>query len=161
MAIQRSVLLAGVTFIAVLGALGAIAFWPSGDAPDTTSLRPDDTALVALGADIYAAQCASCHGPDLEGQANWQERGADGKLPAPPHDASGHTWHHPDSQLFDLVKNGLPKEVGGVPYLTDMPAYGGTLADEEILAVLSYIKSRWPADVAAQHDEMNARFRTQ
>ena len=63
-------------------------------------LRPDDVDVVALGAKIYQARCASCHGAELEGQANWRERGADGILPAPPHDASGHTWHHPDAVLF-------------------------------------------------------------
>ena len=161
MVIHRSALVVGGTFILVLGVVGAIAFLPQGEAPAAATLRPDDAAIVAAGAGIYTAQCASCHGANLEGQANWRERRADGKLPAPPQDASGHTWHHPDQQLIDLVKNGLPEKVGDVPYLTDMPAYGGTLSDDEIVAVLSYIKSRWPNDVTAQHDEMNARFAPQ
>jgi hypothetical protein len=45
-------------------------------------------------------------GANLEGQPNWKERQANGRLPAPPHDASGHTWHHPDAQLFGITKQG-------------------------------------------------------
>ncbi|MBL4645745.1 MAG: c-type cytochrome, partial [Rhizobiales bacterium] len=50
--------------------------------------------MVKKGAVIYAEYCASCHGADLEGQPNWQSPDADGKMPAPPHDQRGHTWHH-------------------------------------------------------------------
>lgn len=119
-------------------------------------LRPDDAELVALGERVYAEACASCHGAALEGQANWRERGADGRLPAPPHDPSGHTWHHPDQQLFALTKVG-PAALAGDGYESDMPGFEGTLSDEEIVAALSYIKSRWPPEIRARHDQINAR----
>ena len=67
--------------------------------------------MLKHGALIYQARCASCHGVHLEGQANWRERGADGRLPAPPHDASGHTWHHPDDVLIRITKEGVAKAV--------------------------------------------------
>ena len=70
---------------------------------------PENLELVALGKQVYATQCASCHGANLEGQTNWQVRGPDGKLPAPPHDQTGHTWHHSDAHLFELTKYGLEK----------------------------------------------------
>ena len=156
----RRLLLVSGGFVVTLGVLAGVALWPFGESGDsrTVTLRPDDPSVVASGAQIYAAQCASCHGAGLEGQPNWRERGADGKLPAPPHDRAGHTWHHADDQLFDLVKNGLPKEIAGQPYPTNMPAYAGTLSDGEIIAVLSYIKSRWPADIRRHHDDLNARM---
>ncbi len=31
-------------------------------------------------------------------------------------------------------------------YGTDMPAFQGSLSDEEIWAVLAYVKSTWPAE---------------
>jgi mono/diheme cytochrome c family protein len=65
-----------------------------------------------------------------------------GRLPAPPHDATGHTWHHSDAQLFRIVRDGLSAIVPG--YETDMPAFAGVITDEEIRAVLEFIKSRWP-----------------
>jgi Cytochrome C oxidase, cbb3-type, subunit III len=75
--------------------------------PATPRIDPDDAAQVALGQAVYAAQCARCHGANLEGQPNWRERMANGRLPAPPHDASGHSWHHPDAVLFGITKHGL------------------------------------------------------
>ncbi len=119
-------------------------------------LAPDDPTVVADGQRVYAAECASCHGADLEGQPNWRERRADGRLPAPPHDATGHTWHHPDAQLIALTKYG-PAALAGGGYESDMPAYEEKLSDQEIVAVLSYIKSTWPAEIRARHDALNAR----
>ncbi len=120
------------------------------------ALVPDDPAVVAAGQRVYAAECASCHGAELEGQPDWRERKADGRLPAPPHDATGHTWHHPDAQLIALTKYG-PAAMAGGGYESDMPAYEEKLSDGEIVAVLSYIKSTWPADIRARHDALNQR----
>jgi len=73
---------------------------------NTRRADASNVELVALGQQVYRAQCASCHGVNLEGQPNWQQELASGGHPAPPHDASGHTWHHPDALLFDIVKRG-------------------------------------------------------
>nr|WP_298687625.1 cytochrome c [uncultured Dongia sp.] len=129
--------------IAVAGVLvaGAVLWF----APWSRDLTIDsqDTALVALGSDIYRKHCAACHGASLEGQPNWKEWLPNGKLPAPPHDASGHTWHHADQQLVDITKYGFAK-FAGPTYQTDMPKFEGTLSDEEIRAVVGFIKSTWP-----------------
>ena len=109
-----------------------------------------------LGRVVYAENCGSCHGVALEGQANWQQRDADGYLPAPPHDETGHTWHHPDSYLFLMTKYGI-EEMIGKTYHNNMPAYKDKLTDEEILAALSYIKSTWSSRIQRQHDQINAR----
>lgn len=94
------------------------------------------------GARLYAERCAGCHGADLEGQPDWMARKPDGKLPAPPHDATGHTWHHSDRQLLVVVRDGLATIAPG--YATDMPPFGDQLTDQEILAILDFIKDRWP-----------------
>jgi len=136
-------------------AAGALLFRSGGPGLQSgVQLRPDDRATIALGQRIYTAQCAACHGARLEGQPNWRERGSDGRLPAPPHDASGHTWHHPDALLFRITKLGVAKAANLKDYPSAMPAYEGTLSDEEIVAVLSWIKSQWPPDVRARHDEL-------
>ena len=122
-------------------------------------LRPDDAKLVALGQKVYATQCAACHGQRLEGQPNWRQRGADGRLPAPPHDASGHTWHHPDDVLFRITKYGVVKAADLKNYDSAMPAFEGRLSDDEIVAVLSWIKSQWPPEIRARLDRMNAEAR--
>jgi mono/diheme cytochrome c family protein len=113
------------------------------DAPgEDPRADPRDAGKVALGAKIYAQHCASCHGANLEGQPDWRRRQPNGRMPAPPHDESGHTWHHPDEALFAITKNGIGA-FAPPGYASGMPAFGGTLSDDEIWAVLAFIKSHW------------------
>jgi mono/diheme cytochrome c family protein len=98
---------------------------------------------VALGAKVYMQDCAVCHGAKLEGQPNWRERLPNGRMPAPPHDESGHTWHHPDHVLFGITKFGLVPPFAPAGYPSDMPAFAGKLSDDEIWAVLAFIQSHW------------------
>jgi mono/diheme cytochrome c family protein len=114
-------------------------------------------AEIAHGEAIYKAECAACHGANLEGQPDWRIRRPDGRLPAPPHDASGHTWHHPPEQLFAIVKFGMVPPNAPPGYESDMPAYGARLSDSQIRAALAYIESRWPPEVRAQRAERLAR----
>ena len=120
-------------------------------------MRANDLDIVARGSQVYAENCASCHGVDLAGQPDWRAPGPDGKLPAPPHDATGHTWHHDGETLFRLTKYGLVELIGDPDYASNMPAYDGILTDADIIAVLSYIKSTWPQDIRARHDTMETQ----
>lgn len=115
----------------------ALLFAACGEAVD-----PRNAEQVALGAKVYAQHCASCHGAKLEGQPNWQRRLPNGRMPAPPHDETGHTWHHPDEMLFDITKHGIGR-YAPPGYQSDMPAFGGALSDDEIRAVLAFIESHW------------------
>ena len=106
------------------------------------------------GFNNYQEHCASCHGVNLEGQANWRIPDEDGTLPAPPHDESGHTWHHETQMLFDYTKLGgqVTLETAGIMnYTSGMPAYGDLLNDEEIWEILSYIRSTWPLHIQEAH----------
>jgi mono/diheme cytochrome c family protein len=114
-----------------------------------------DTAQVAIGAKVYAQHCAVCHGVKLEGQPEWRRRLPNGRMPAPPHDESGHTWHHSDRVLFAITRNGLVPPYASKGYESDMPAFGGKLSDDEIWAVLAYIKSHWKSpEVLSARAEM-------
>ena len=124
------------------------------------SLKPEDQDLVDLGKLVYKNNCASCHGVNLEGQEQWRQPDADGYMPAPPHDESGHTWHHPDDYLFLMTKYGL-EEIIGQEYPNNMPAYNNLLSDQEIVAALSYIKSTWSIKVRLQHDQINTMSKEQ
>ncbi|MFC3570619.1 c-type cytochrome [Paracoccus simplex] len=99
--------------------------------------------IIEQGRQVYADQCASCHGAQLEGQPDWKTPLPSGRLPAPPHDAGGHTWHHADEILFRIIKEGTAAIVGN-GYESDMPGFADFLSDAEIRAVLAYIKSTWP-----------------
>lgn len=113
---------------------------------------PDQLAVME-GEAIYKAECATCHGTRLEGQPEWNTRRPDGKLPAPPHDASGHTWHHPMEQLVAITKLGMVPPHAPPGYVSDMPAFGGMLSDRQIQRVLLYVESQWPAEIRAQRTE--------
>lgn len=126
--------------------IGGIAVLMPGELQNSSSQEGASSATLATGEAVYQASCASCHGANLEGQPDWQERRPDGRLPAPPHDASGHTWHHSDQLLFDLTKFGVEAYVSG-DYQSDMPAFEGVLDDQEIVAVIEYIKSTWPQNI--------------
>lgn len=126
--------------VAVMAAAPALA-------SDATS------ANIQLGQRLYATNCVSCHGANLQGQPDWKRRLANGRMPAPPHDVTGHTWNHPDTDLFNLTKLGVAAVVGD-GYESDMPAFAGTLSDDEIKATLDYIKSTWPVRTQAAQAEI-------
>lgn len=113
---------------------------------DRLALANQRRAALAMGQAVYQSTCAGCHGVRLEGQPDWQQRRADGRLPAPPHDETGHTWHHSDELLFNLTKFGPQNYVSG-GYRSDMPAFAGILRDDEIIAVIEYIKSTWSEEI--------------
>jgi mono/diheme cytochrome c family protein len=102
--------------------------------PAVPALDPDE---VKRGALVYRDYCASCHGANLEGAPNWKQIQPNGKFPAPPHDSSGHTWHHHDALLLSIITD------GGVPQISDMPGFGDTLTHDEMRAVLTFIKTSW------------------
>jgi len=130
------------TIAGIFGVTVAAAGWLALGHKEATTTDIIDARLVALGQAIYSTNCAICHGAHLEGQPNWQKMKPDGRLPAPPHDPSGHTWHHSDKRLFLIIKDGLATD-----YETDMPVFGSILSDHDIWAVLSFIKSTWPEDI--------------
>ena len=43
---------------------------------------------------------------NLEGQPDWQTPDDNGTLPAPPHDETGHEWHHDNRLLFEYTQLG-------------------------------------------------------
>ena len=135
------------------GSIAAGLFWIG---PDRGGPSEPSAERLDRGRTIYAANCAVCHGVELEGQPDWKSRLPTGRMPAPPHDASGHTWHHPDEVLFRITKEGPAAVVGG-SYESDMPGFGGVLSDDEILAVLAFIKSTWPERERTHQAEISRR----
>lgn len=145
----------GLGFLVVSFAflVGAVIF--ATGTKEESMADPENAQQVARGKPVYDRHCASCHGAKLEGQPKWQDKLPTGRMPAPPHDASGHTWHHPDAVLFGITKDGLvPGKYASPGYQSDMPGFGGVLSDEEIWAVLAYIKSFWPPSIRNAQLEM-------
>ena len=108
-----------------------------------SQLPQETAALIDEGVAVYHQHCALCHGAELQGQQNWSEPDTNGLLPAPPHDDSGHTWHHADDQLIEIVKYGPAVAMGDPEYRSMMPAFQSVLSDQQITAVLVFIRSTW------------------
>lgn len=128
-------LLAGAAVVAALAGVFWAAF------PPVVGPRPAlPDAVAARGQRIYAASCQACHGGPVGGAM----------MDYPPkHNASGHTWHHPDCELLEVITTGsgpmtrMMREMMAPPGAPTMPAWREKLSDDEIDAVLAYIKTMW------------------
>ncbi len=100
---------------------------------------------VAAGETVYAENCASCHGP-VDGRAVLDS--------APEHGDGGHTWHHPDRLLHQWI-------LDRPPLANVMPAFRGTLDDEQVMQVLAYIKSHWLPEIQARQNEVSVQYEAQ
>lgn len=117
--------------------LSTLAFVHSGDAEDQA------------GRDLYVEHCAACHGAELQGQPDWRSPDENGIYPAPPHDETGHTWHHDDAMLIDYITRGGQAVLDdmNVAFTSGMPGFGAILETREIEAILDYLKSTWPEPI--------------
>ncbi len=158
---SKSNLIFAIVVVVALGGLAAAYINVIGgggaDATATATANPEDAEMVARGKAKYGENCADCHGKNLEGQPNWRVKTAAGVYPAPPHDATGHTWHHADQVLFKIIKRGGQ---AGAPtgYTSGMPSFAENLTDEDILDVLAFIKSRWPQEIRKRQARMNSKM---
>ena len=118
----------------------------SGGDSDSSKFPIDLTgSRVAAGEEIYAQNCASCHGPG-QGPVVLEA--------APVHGDAGHTWHHPDRLLHQWV-------LDRPPLATVMPAFRGVLSDEQVLEVLAYIKSTWLPEIQERQDLGSRQYEAQ
>ena len=126
-----------------MGKLATLAALPLISGQIGSAAMADD---LDTGRMLYADHCAACHGMELEGAPDWQRSGPDGLFPAPPHDETGHTWHHGDGMLFDYVQRGGQAVLDdlGVSFTSGMPGFGDVLSAEDIEAILGFIRSTWP-----------------
>lgn len=129
-------MLAGAAVAVVLGAI----VWLTFPRVAERILPTAASAQVGRGEGIYNANCASCHGGPTGGAM----------MDYPPkHNANGHTWHHPDCELIEVITTGtgpmveMMREMMAPPGAPTMPAWREKLRDEEISAVLAYIKTMW------------------
>jgi mono/diheme cytochrome c family protein len=140
---SRRVPIWAIILAVVVGAVavGAVAWLVVSDRRDKAPAL--DARAVARGQAVYQANCASCHGPKGEGAPNWQSQNADGTLPPPPHDSTGHTWHHGDGFLYRYVREGGKAFETVAGFKSAMPAFGDRLTEAQVVDVLTYLKSRW------------------
>ena len=154
MTLSNWMLIAVAAAIAVIGGFLMMApnsFW-AGDGKLYADLTDQDQ--IVAGRLVYAEQCAECHGVRLQGQKNWRQPLPEGGLPAPPHDETGHTWHHSDQQNFAYTKLGGEK-IAPPGFKSNMPGFSDILTDAQIWAVLTFIKSKWPVNIQRRQARLN------
>jgi mono/diheme cytochrome c family protein len=142
---SRNLLLFALVFAIIVG-VSAYQVWRDSSSRqmlviNETAVPPvptPDPERIAAGAMLYAQYCASCHGPDLKGAPDWKNALPEGSLPPPPQDSSGHTWHHPDALLVQIIEQG-----GDPQWNSKMPTFGDRLSREQIVSILDFIKSNW------------------
>ena len=141
----------------VMAGAAALSLGWGTSASAQTVLSSSDPGVLALGQPICSENCVPCHCAKLKGQPNWWSLNQDSQLPAPPHYGTNQTWHHNGETLFRLSKYGTGALIGNPDYVSNMPIYRGVLADDVIIAALSYIKSTFPQEIRKTHDETENR----
>ena len=102
-----------------------------------------DAKQVLAGRSLYDVHCASCHGLNGIGSTpNWKIPDAEGNFPPPPHNDDGHTWHHSDRVLFEIIRDGFRDSLHPKAPLR-MPAFGNQLNAMQIRDLIGYFKSLW------------------
>lgn len=140
-------------FAAVAVLTGALAYFAISGSREAQPFGASDQ-MLALGQSVYMKNCASCHGAKGQGQPGWL---TNANL-APPHDATGHTWKHPDRSLFRFIKTGLLDDICTIGAGGAMPIFKDQLSDQEIKAVVAYLNSLWPPQVRSLHQAINREY---
>ena len=114
----------------------------------------DDVAKVSAGKIVYQRWCASCHGRRLQGQPLWQLNDQYAGRRAPAHDQTGHTWAHSDDDLFVMTKEGRFPTTAATA-TSYMPAFRDSLADDQIIAAIAFIKANWSIGLRISQAQLN------
>lgn len=123
---------------------------PSAPAPNGISSN-ERSLLLSLGQSVYTAQCASCHGADGRG-----------KPPDYPPLADNQSIQMASAvnPIRMVLNGGLPPgtQLNPTPY--GMPPFAGLLSDDQVAAVVTYIRTAWgnhgSAITAQQANELRA-----
>lgn len=146
---QRAIVIGFIALCLLALAVFAIRTNSRATLPTLDHADPTNVAAVTQGRVLYTTRCASCHGTELQGEADWPQRRANGTMPASPLNANGQAWQQSDQQLFTTIQRG-GQASAPTGTISVMPAFGDRLGDSDIWAVLSYIKSTWPEALRQQ-----------
>jgi cytochrome c len=141
--------------VILLLAVGGFFYFMTKSQPVAEIKQIDNEELYAqiqLGSQLYATNCASCHGEQLQGNPKWNiTTDEDGDNLPPPLNGTGHTWHHSPKQLFNIIKYGL--KIYNEGYKGKMQG-NPDLSDEDVWSILAYIKYVWPESIQQKYDSM-------
>ncbi|HMC70222.1 MAG TPA: cytochrome c, partial [Mycobacteriales bacterium] len=104
------------------------------ESPPTSQARLVQPAVMELGRNVYERQCAVCHGEEGTGQA-----------PQYPPLAGNQsiTMASPVNSIRMVLNGGFPPGTGKNPRPHGMPPFNHILNDEQVAAVVTYIRVAW------------------
>ncbi|MDQ7028218.1 MAG: cytochrome c [Anaerolineae bacterium] len=119
------------------------------------TISPDNSQLAAAQRN-YNTLCAHCHGYGGDGQPlETAERTETlGYHTVPLHNSAGHTWQHPDQLLFETIKYGVESPIN----LYTMTPFGDLLSDDEIFAIIDYLRLWWTDDQQTWQEQLTTQF---
>jgi mono/diheme cytochrome c family protein len=125
----------------------AMVQWPGKPAPPSGPARtPEEEKLFVAGKEVFANNCAACHGADGGGVTNVGAKLGGSQYATLPNDGT-----------IRVLVNG--KEGGGIGV---MPPLGAAMSDEEVAAVLTFVRQSWgntaSAILPAQVKETRAAY---
>jgi mono/diheme cytochrome c family protein len=145
-------LLVAAALAAILASCGSSRAASSPAHVPAATASPVAAEELARGEALYWANCQSCHGDARTGEG--------GPPGVPVHGPAGHTWHHSDRNLTEIILGGsgemgemMRRMMGTPPETPRMPAWRGTLSDEDIAAILAYIKAGWTPEQRRSRQE--------
>ena len=122
-----------------LNAIAAYLKSLPGKADAPAALAANDPAMTA-GAAIYRDQCSACHGLDGKGVAELFPSVADSSMVK-----SG----DPTTSIRIVLRGARSVGTSAQPTAPGMPSYGKQLDDDEVAAVLTYMRNTWGGAAAA------------
>jgi mono/diheme cytochrome c family protein len=110
---------------------------PQAGAKDTeahAALTPENERVIKLGAALYEKQCVECHKASGAGE--------------PPHipALAGNralTLSSPANVIRAVMHGGYPPSTQRNPRPYGMPPFGNILSDDEVAAVVSFVRNNW------------------
>ena len=135
---------------------GGLETWVAGVSLDATLARdapkgPNPVALtdanLVAGINLYGQHCAICHGT-AKGDASASPV-AKGEYPPPPQLATDGVEDDPEGYSFWKIAHGIRR--------TGMPAWRGTLTDEQIWTIALFLKHMDKLPPAAEQAWQNVR----
>ncbi|MGO0792153.1 c-type cytochrome [Herbaspirillum seropedicae] len=105
------------------------------DAARPASVEPVEAErIMKQGKQLYGTLCVDCHGGKGQGSAPDYPPLAGNRAIAGP---------HPANAVRAVLNGGFPPSTAGNPYPFGMPPFGPQLSDQEVAAVVSYVRNSW------------------
>lgn len=111
---------------------------------------PEDERMLQLGAALYEKHCVECHKASGAGE--------------PPHfpALAGNravVLNQPTNAIRAVLHGGFPPSTQGNPRPFGMPPFGAVLSDQEVAALLSFIRNSWGNQASMVSSEQVNRLR--